>query len=112
MEKEHSKYNLRWRNTIVESVCWPDSLDDEIGKMTFRFVIDEERHFYSSPLSFEFVFDLDSSTDIQFIKMTMDRYMVKELRAMRLGHQTGSKELILDYVLDIFSNPYEWNVSY
>ena len=118
MEKEYSKYHMRWRNTIVESVHWPDSLLDEKGEMVFRFVIDEERHFYSSPISFEFDFDLDTSADIQFIKMKMDRYMVERAkRDLSLLNPIGARpnlqtyQLILEYVFDIFAHPYEWEAN-
>lgn len=110
-----SAYNLRWRNTLIDSVDWPNGENNEKGKILFRFVVEEDKNIFTSKFEIKFDFDLyDTSSDIQFIKMKMDRSMVQWAREnLHVGSSDFDrvKSHVFDYVFDILKNPYEWEAS-
>lgn len=103
-------YNLRWRNTLVENVDWNGGKDEAHKvRITYRFVIDD--HVYSSPISFDCGFDIDTSEDVQFIKMQMDRHLVQVFKgavSIERDRFEWLKEYIYKYIVNIFDHPYKW----
>ena len=87
-----SEYNLKWRNITVNWVNWERKI--------LRFQ-------YDSGASMTVMFkDIDSkiehSSDVQAIKMIMDRYMVKSFFRFNYPNDDMRK-----YIKNIFQHPYE-----
>ena len=119
-EKSYASYDLKWRNTVVTKVHWPNSKEkDDQVEIFFKFVINEQLNIFTSSTSFKLDFEYDTTSDLEFIKMAMDRFFVEQAR-LKLHHlesgagyiETKILRFTLEYVLDIFEHPYEWGVSY
>lgn len=94
---------LVWRNIIIWSVdyggthvrvdwSWQDFSNE-------RFCSDIDKD--------SFMYPDDSSDEIQFLKMLMDRYIADKFQNGDSFYESKEKE----YICDIFKHPYEWRTK-
>ena len=101
-ELNYDKYNLKWRNLIVEGVDWENHYIKY--KFVDKVMFDTDNHYFEP--SFDKIWKyIDSSDDVQAIKMIMDRLF---LLGFCLDEGSATFRLkIIEYVKDVILNPYE-----
>lgn len=94
-----TEYNLHWRTLTITKVDW------EWQEICFKWddFIDEDK--------FPFTYPENHNSDIQCLKMIVDRYVVSLFKDYVCGtngyYYLATK--MLRYIVDIFEHPYEWN---
>ena len=96
--EKHTAYTLPWRNTTVHWVDWENR--------NISFTIKGMATTIASFANLEY----SSNSDVQAIKMIMDRLVVqmyhKELQA-----SGTAKPFVQEYISDVLAVPYEWNTK-
>lgn len=90
-------YNLKWRNAIVKSVDWEEHI------ITYKF----DGPTFVIKAQFDKIWNnIDSTDDLQAIKMIMDRIMLHDFCHAR--YQSLMWDFFLNnYIIDVILNPYE-----
>lgn len=97
-EKWKTSYNLSWRNVTVTWVDWNNKkMGVKIGSMK------------EQTLDFADL-EISSSSDIQAIKMICDR-LITQMYRTELQHNGRVNALLMEYVSDLLSSPYEWSTK-
>ena len=99
MTDEYKPY-LVWRNIVIWSVYYSDTH----VRVEWSWQDFSNERFCSGINKDSFMYPDDSSDEMQFLKMLMDRYIVDKFQNGDSFYETQEKE----YICDIFKHPYEW----
>lgn len=94
---------LVWRNIIIWDVEYTETL------VRVEWQWRNSIRLYAIVPKYFSIYPDDSSDELQFLKMLMDRYMVNLLSED--GHGKEDMEEVIKYICDIFRNPYEWSTK-
>lgn len=94
---------LVWRNIII----WDTQYSEPLVRVEWQWR--NSRRLYAIVPSTSSIYPDDSSDELQFLKMLMDRYMVNWFSEDNHGYEY--MEEIIEYICDIFRNPYEWSTK-
>ena len=91
---------LVWRNIII----WQIDYSGTHVRVEWSWQHFSNERFCSGINKDSFIYPDDSSDEMQFLKMLMDRYIVDKFQNGDSFYESQEKE----YICDIFKHPYEW----
>lgn len=94
---------LVWRNIIIWSVDYGGTH----VRVDWSWQDLSNERFCSGINKDSFMYPDDSSDEIQFLKMLMDRYIADKFQNGDSFYESNEKE----YICDIFKHPYEWRTK-
>ena len=98
---------LVWRNIVIWEVQYTETIVHV--EWQWRNYGSNYSRLYAIVPKYSSIYPDDSSDELQFLKMLMDRYMVNLLSED--GHGKEYMEDVIKYICDIFRNPYEWSTK-
>lgn len=94
---------LVWRNIIIWSVAYGGTH----VRVDWSWQDFSNERFCSGINKDSFMYPDDSSDEMQFLKMLMDRYITDKFQNCDSFYESQEKE----YICDIFKHPYEWRTK-
>ena len=94
---------LVWRNIII----WRIDYSGTHVRVEWSWQDFSNERFCSGINKDSFIYPDDSSDEIQFLKMLMDRYIAHKFQNGDSFYESEEKE----YICDIFKRPYEWRTK-
>lgn len=91
---------LVWRNIII----WGVDYGGTCVQVEWSWKDFSNERFCSGIDKDSFIYPDDSSDEMQFLKMLMDRYIAHKFQNGDSFYESKEKE----YICDIFKHPYEW----
>ena len=94
---------LVWRNIII----WRIDYSGTHVRVEWSWQDFSNERFCSGINKDSFIYPDDSSDEMQFLKMLMDRYIAYKFQNGDSFYESQEKE----YICDIFKHPYEWRTK-